>query len=839
MSAPSEESPYSEASASRRPADRASGVQRVPFVPRSASTRAGDARATGAGEAPLPSLRWRSVRLLVLLTVALQALSWWILDGYQLADSVEYVENAQALVRGHDVLDSHALRSYFFPLLLTPPLWLADAFGVQDFREVFWLMRGFQMLLGLLLVRVCVRIGARLAGPRAGLVAGFLVAINPVFLQYTVSPITDIAAALCIGHALEALMERGGFRRGMRGGAWLGLSVLVSYKTFLVLGTVLLMLVLRDRWKQRREVAGFGTGALLLLGSQALLDKLTYGVWALSMKRYFLSNFGPIMAKLCWKLHDAVAAVFGEEFASRLGLMELAKPLYGLAFEGLESAGAVRGLLIKGQFPPHWYVMHLDEFFVWPLLALLVLGLGLCVKRARWRSSLLLLVAVLYCGVLSTKGSKDFRLWLPTLPAFTPIVAWGWTALAGAGERVHRARPIVAGALLVVALGLGVQQLLERNTRKFSGYWDAIEVINGVAAEERAADPEAPRVRAASAYHWAVFLRESADVELEKLPHQLDGWTNLTELEKRRVLFELVEQEWFITHLPVLTDPDHEQLLRVVNRYFAVHAVLWDRTDFEEIGPVLVLRKRTGAAGERTLYEIHAGLDIDEYRRAHGFPPPVRLIRPELGEEVWFLGFSYDVVPPHAHGWITYHYFNAGPTPRADYTIVDRLTTYDERNSWQNNHAPCYGAYPTVTWQSGWIVRESYPVVACEEPFKWDEPYRPMGGAYRRGDVMPANLWLDFVTFGRRCKACGHWLNSDECCPGVERTVDDAEPAVVTGRLERARFGAQQPIRRGPHAGQLTTPEGWRFSKDGLQLVGRFLLPVHPTARAADDGRGL
>ena len=75
--------------------------------------------------------RWGIV-LLVAVTLVLQGISWRILDGYQVADSVEFVENAQALVRGHEVLDSQSIRSAFFPLLLSPPLLVADLLGVED-----------------------------------------------------------------------------------------------------------------------------------------------------------------------------------------------------------------------------------------------------------------------------------------------------------------------------------------------------------------------------------------------------------------------------------------------------------------------------------------------------------------------------------------------------------------------------------------------------------------------------------------------------------------------------------------------------------------------------------
>ena len=198
------------------------------------------------------------VGLLVAVTLALQGVSWWILEGYQVADSVEFVENAQALVRGHEVLDSQAIRSAFFPLLLSPPLLLADLLGLEDQRPLFWLMRLVQMGIGVAVVLAAARLARRVAGRGAGLLAGWTVAVNPVFLQYTVSPLTDVLAALLVTLGLVALADLRQPRRGLWGGVWLGLAVMVSYKT-LAMAAAAVAVLMR---------AGGGPGSRPSAGSQ-------------------------------------------------------------------------------------------------------------------------------------------------------------------------------------------------------------------------------------------------------------------------------------------------------------------------------------------------------------------------------------------------------------------------------------------------------------------------------------------------------------------------------------------------------------------------------------------
>ena len=100
-------------------------------------------------------------------------------------------------------------------------------------------------------------------------------------------------------------------------------------------------------------------------------------------------------------------------------------------------------------------------------------------------------------------------------------------------------------------------------------------------------------------------------------------------------------------------------------------------------------------------------------------------------------------VPPVTHsvdseglGWIVYHWYT--PTGlHTPWTVLDRLTSLDERNAWQNNHGLAWSARPAGDFAAGTRISEGYEVVAAAEPYNLERPYRPLGGGFRRGDLLP------------------------------------------------------------------------------------------------------
>jgi len=747
-------------------------------------------------DSALPGLRDRDLQLVLLVALILQGISWWALEGYQLADSVEYMEHAQAFVRGQEVIDSSTNRSFGFSALLVPFFAVAEVLGIEDHKPVVWALRLSQMALGLLLVRVCARIGARLAGRLPGLVAGLLVAFNPVFLQYTVSPLSGIAAALCVGQALEALLEPGGFRRGLRGGLWLGAGLLMAYKTALIAVPLLGWLALRHRRAGAALLAGgacgLGAGALAAMA----MDLAERGRFGSTLGVYLLENLGGVGARL----------------AAELGLIELARRLMEAAVTANTgqpySAAHLGPETVHQRDPVYYYLSSLEQMLVWPALILVVLGLLRVLGRPRWRETTLPMLLLVNAGLMSLKGSKDFRLWLPLLPMIAPLSAMGWSLLAGR-TRALRGLLRVASAwvLLVLAGVLGLAALLGRNTRRFAGYWRAMAWVDAAAAEQREARPGAAKLRVASAWHWAVFLRESADVELIKLPRHLDGWNGYPPEERQRSLDAVRGLDCFLTHLPVLTN--HPELLEAANRDFEVAAAFHDRGFFEDIGPILVLRRRAESGGGRPFFEVIEGQAPELWLERAGPDRPVDFIRAREDaavERLSLLGWDWVRLPGEGCGWLTYTWFCASPT-REDWLVVERLSTEPATHTWRSQGPPAWGLRPTSSWRAGWIVREGRLVVAARDPYDWRASWRPLGAGWSEESI-PAHLWV-----------------------ALARPGGEGRPAL---RMQPARPGEEAPLRRDVDPARLETSDGYRFRGDGCVHVGGFDLPLDPRVRALE-----
>ena len=728
-----------------------------------AATKPDDAATTAAITAP------RGAWIVLALTFLALLASWSRLDGYQLADSVEYMERAQAMVRGEEVVDSTAIRSYGFVTVLAPIFLVADWFGVEDFKGVVALVRLLQILLGLELVRVCMRIGTRIADGRAGLLAGCVVGFNPIFLQYAVSPVSGIAAAVCVAHAVDLVIDRGATRRAFRAGLWLGGAILMAYQTLLVAGAIGLALLLRDRWRHRMQWVALTGGIAVGVFVAAALDRVFYGRWGESLMIYFGQNFWLILARI----------------PNEFGLTQLARDIYSMGAQYFEAETGAHQVStdddVKQKQTVFYYLTNLPQVFAWPFLGALAFGFGVGLARRRWREGFALVALVVSVAIMSYKGSKDFRLWLPLLPLLALTVAVGWGALLGPPDGSQRA-PRAALCLALVALGglLSWTGFAQRDTTRFAGYWDAMARLDEVAAER------GTPLRAASAWHWAAFLRNGGDVDLIKLPHQLDRWpavgdeprkSDLDEVQRANDLAAIADLDAFVTHLGVLMG--RPELFAVFAREFDVVGVHYDASVARGPGPIVTfVRSTPGAARGAVLFEELADADLAAHRARYGLEGGMRLVQPaeyDAPDELRLIGATLDPIPGDGHQWLTWHWRVEAPLTE-NYISFERVGAADapEETRWFG-----HGIAPSSQWPVGTIVRQGWPVFT------------------------------------------------------------DAEATEV---VVRARFGTQHPVKgflhpllpaqpglRVPYAAEDRdasgrTPDGVRFDEEGYMELGRFPL---------------
>lgn len=721
-----------------------------------------------------PRLSDPAVRCLLLLVLAVQLWAWHGTEGYQLADSVEFMERARNFVRGHEMVDSTAIRPFGFSTLLVPFFYLTERVGgVAAGRELVWAITILQMALGLGVVYSTVRVGSLLAGRRGGLIAGVIAGTCPVFLQYSTQPVSGLAAGLFAGFAVEAAIRREDFRGGLKCGLLFAGAFLMAYQSLLIAGVVALLVLVRGRWRGKSAflgiLLGLGVGILLQAGT----DWLVYGRFGASLVNHFIQNAGGTLAS----------------FLVRIGLTSIAKPIYQLVLEMqgqdpgvIDLSGPPRALM-----SPWYYVQNLPVMLAWPAIVGFVLGLVRCVARPNWRAGILAATLLLNVLVMSNKGWKDFRLWLPLLPVVGAVCAYGWDWLVPSRAR---ARSLLDAAFAAAVFVLGILALAPQGSKRFATYWRAMDWVNE-RAEVLHAGSEG--VRVASAYNWAVYLRDRRPVDLVKLPWQLHLWSRQSPEQKQEDLDAFAELDIFFCHLPVLTTPGHEDLLAFVAERFHMVAAVHDQTiDLEGLGPILILERRKGRPGERILYDVAP--EAAPMPRASRWPP-AHFVGTGAGgetERLVLLDWRYDVLPPQGLGWLTCRWTTPTGISR-NYLLLERLTAPDEQGAWQNDHRPAWNTRRTDTLKAGETITEGCLVVPATDAYVAGGPYRPIGGSYRHGDSIPATLWVGVMDFDPEA---------------LER-----REIVVRARLSPAGQGSFQ------------------FTPDGLARVGTFFLPIPPAAR--------
>ncbi|MBI5364035.1 MAG: glycosyltransferase family 39 protein [Planctomycetes bacterium] len=752
--------------------------------------------------------------LLVVLavTLVLQCSAWAALDGYQIADSVEFLERARSLVRGEAMVDSVSIRPVGFSALLVPLFVVGDWIGLPDQRALAWCSYLLQIVLGLLLVHRVARIGAALGGRNTGLVAGLFVGANPLFLQYSAQAESGIAAALCLALGLERFLARGTRRDHLLGGLWLGVGFLVAYKALVVILVIALVLFVRDRWKHGSSWLSIAAALALAMLVQTGIDWAIYGKPGASLVTYLVTNFGSVTYSILY----------------RAGLVKLAHPIYEFVqqFQGKEFDAPDDPVAIgyRGKQSRWWYFEQMPQMLVWPVLAGFLLGLARAAFRAQWKSTLLVAAFLVFAAATSNKGSKDFRLWIPILPCLAPLSAWGLEGvLASVKSKAWRRTWRALFAVPAVALGLAA--FLALPTRRFGAYWDAMDAANARAHElyaERVlrarawGGTRAPEsVQVASAYNWAVYLHDEPGVDLVKLPHQLTGWLEFDGAHKAHDLEALAELDLFVAHQPILSL--HPDLLEWVAAHYDVRSYAWDRGRQQETGPIYLLERRSDAFDAARFFEVRPGASPDAFRDQRALDAPFSFVATDgSGEKLVLLGFEIRALPTDGWSWITYHWWTPTGVSR-DLTIVDRLTALDERSTWQNDHRGAWGARPTSQWRAGDLVSEGYPLVPAMRAFATDGPFRPIGGGYRRGERIPVRLWMQLVE--------------------LDKAALERGERVVVASFAPARNGSFEPIAAPTDPMRLETPEGLAFSADGLVRVGATFLDVHPSARVPNDGR--
>lgn len=727
----------------------------------------------------LPRARDPWMLLAMGLAVALQLWTWSRLDGYELADVIEYMDRADQFVRG-EPLDPGTLRSFAFSALLVPLFWVVQLLGLHDGVAVD-LARLLQMAFALGAMRLVALSAARLGGRSAGVGAAFVLAVNPVLAQYAVTPLSGTAALFFIALGTDLLLREPQLRRALAAGAALGAAVLMAYQCLPIAVPIAAIGWAQRGWRHMLHAAALVAGFAALILLQCLSDWAVYGTFGSSMGAYLAQNvYGVLATKLLLLGLEGPARFFYDR-------------LVVVAEDGT----------FYMEMGPYWYLTELAWRCLVPgVLFLIAIGVLASLRRGRRVALVLFLLMAANVWLMSAKGSKSFRLWLPLLPILATVGGLGFGALVSGGQARWLAR---TAAVLALAFGLagGIAALERTNLTKFGPYWHAVDIL----ARELRPLADAPPARFASSYHWAVRFRAPQHLELVKLPHHLDRWPLLESEERAEVVAFLADLDGLVGHLQSFSqDP---VLLAEVNRCFEVVDVIDGGPSMEELQPVFVFRRRTGSPLARTLYEVYEDTgpgepnEVAAYVSRIAYPSRVDFRRVDFNpprRQMEFLGFDVDLaVSSGRQVWLTYHWL-AGPNLEgSDYGIVDRVTD-DLGSGWNQNHQPTLGAYPTSRWKEGTIVRESLLT-------SWPEVPSQFGGGYLRGELVAVHVWLAIGQFDQEYQGMRYLTIF---APSGERPLVRSKTEAEMGR---------------------------KWSPDGLLQVGGFWWAPPAERRLPDDGR--
>jgi len=525
-------------------------------------------------------------RLLVLVfALLLELFVWASLEGYNLADTVEYVDLARSIfTRGELSPGLKSVRPPLFPLLLTPLFHLWKWLGLEDLRSLMTALRVLQVGLGLALVWAAMGLGTRLGDRRTGLVAGVLAASNPVFLRFSLDPVSDMTAAVLLAFGCERLLSGASRSRSFAGGLLVGTASIVSFKLMPVAAALFAVQLARGRRRESARWSGFAAAALVVLLVQLTLDRILYGAWGHSLLNYLVYNVSNVLVHLLAGagLRDAAVWVY-----------ELANSYYG--FEGQVDANRLTSR-IAGHQPVTWYFTQALRFLVVPAALLGGLAAWRAIRRPRWAVWTLAFAVGAYVIVISGKHSKELRLWLPVVPLVAALCSTGWLVLeeshALATVRVRRA---VGVLILFLASVLGVRGFLDQGPRTHGAAWQAVAWL------ERVAERDGVQ-RFGSGNPFTVLYRHSRNLRHVQFQTPLNRWPlgDADAPVHPAQLRELEAVDWLLLHESTLLE--RPSLARAVDASFELEAGFFERGHGQALGPLHVFHRTDAPA--RTLSRV-------------------------------------------------------------------------------------------------------------------------------------------------------------------------------------------------------------------------------------------
>jgi hypothetical protein len=193
------------------------------------------------------------------------------------------LEQTHRLVFGHGTLIwefKDGLRSWAFPASLAPSMWLGSALGAESGTALVVWAKLTTILLQVLTALGAARLGFRLGGERAGLLAALLVVVVPLQVVFGSRAQSEVVSQVLLVWAAVFLVETRTvpatrLRSAIAVGLLLGVAAFVRYQNALLVPVVAIAFMMWRDWRGFFGLAAAGLVVVLLGG--LVLDQVTWG----------------------------------------------------------------------------------------------------------------------------------------------------------------------------------------------------------------------------------------------------------------------------------------------------------------------------------------------------------------------------------------------------------------------------------------------------------------------------------------------------------------------------------------------------------------------------------
>jgi len=313
------------------------------------------------------------VLLILIFALIIRIYSLSKVYGFLINESSENLSIAYGIVHGFRY--GWEGRSWFYPMILSLPIYALKLMRVTSINKIILIMRIFPIFFSITSIYLIYLIGKKIENEFLGLVTALFLSVNWLFTRWSVSFVGGIPATTLILISFYLFLKNKTNKSLFLSGLFLGFGFMCRYQSIIFLVPLVFWLVYNNKIKGLYPIlAGFSLTVLL----QGMMD-------------FFVYRSSPIPF-----LHSIIAFI---------------------EYVFIDNLSAV----YHGTRPIGWYLSTMVDWFSVELVVLFLFGLFFNTRRKKF--FLILLTTIITFLIMSIVSHKELRYLLSILPFFCLLSA--------------------------------------------------------------------------------------------------------------------------------------------------------------------------------------------------------------------------------------------------------------------------------------------------------------------------------------------------------------------------------------------------------------------------------